>query len=353
MAVSYPIDLRHPAATPLVGGRKVLFLDLSIWIRLTRRRTAEDAAAADRLVELVKGGRVFCPVSWPLLSELHHGHNFESALPIAQLMDELCNGLSFTNDTELISSEIEQYVRDLVAGTESGLTADEIYVSVSGFLSRQTNIVWPDEFPAPADERLAVTIQMANRISALTVTDYIQMGRDDLPLPDTNKDPEYQRAWQERFDFSKGDRKVMRRVEEEYALKSWFLPELQQSTSKLSFLQRLTFNARLQALPLNHYQRASTAMLERMPAARTKIELMAIMGFNPNRKGSVHDFYDVHQMIAPLAYADAYVAHDRWIRHLLTRETDILSRNGVTYLPDVPALSRWLDELDATKEPQF
>ena len=345
MPTAYPIDLSHPSAQSLAAGRKVLFLDLSVWIRLARKRSAEDAATAARLLESVSGGRVLCPISWPLLSELQHGHSFASALPIARLMDDLCLGLAFAMDTELVSSEIENFVQDLVAGTQGELTADELYVSVAGFLSRTGTIVWPDEFPATPDERLATTIQIANRISAMTVTDLIQMAGNDLPLPDTDKNPEYQRAWQKRFDFAKGNRRVMRRVEEEDALKSWLLPELERAANKLAFLDRLTYNARLRSLPRNRYQGVSTAVLERMPAARTKIELMAIMGFNPKRRGSVNDFYDIQQMIVPLAYADAFAAQDKWIRELLTRDTDLLPRNGVRYLSDVPALREWLAEI--------
>jgi hypothetical protein len=345
MPVSYPVDLRHPAAAPLVAGRKVLSLDLSIWIRLARKKTADDEKAVLRLQELVDAGRVFCPISWPLLSELQHGHNFESALPIARLMDDLCLGLAFANDRELIRSEITQYVGDLLNGTENSLAASEVYVLVSGHLSSRTHIVWPDDFPTSPEKRTAVTIQMADRLAALTVSDLITMARDSLPLPDTDRDLEYERAWKERFAFAKGDRTVMRRWEEEHAIKTWILPELKTATDRLSFLDRLTFIARLKALPRNRYQGVSAAMLERLPLIRTKVELMAIMGFNPNRKGTLNDFYDIETMIAPLAYADAFAAQDRWIKYLLTNETNILAANQVTYLPDVPALTGWLDEV--------
>lgn len=341
---TYPIDLHHPNPTSLVTGRTTLFFDLSIWIRLARRKTPEAATAADRLTALVTEGRLVCPVSWPVYSELLH-HDFESALPIAQLMDVLSLGLAYPQDNELITTEIQHYVDALATDREpSPLTPHELYVPIAGILATNAGMTWPPEFPAPASEQERLTTEFAATIRSFTMTDLITMARSHLPKPDHGA-PEYHRAWNERFTAAKGNRTVMRRIEEEYQMTNTLLPNLAKTTKTLSPPDRRRFHERLMALPTNKHGGVSTAILEHLPVLRTRTELMAITGFNPNRKGDLHDFYDIEVMIAPVAHADAFVAQDKWITHLLTRETDLLTRNNTEHLSNIHALVTHLNTM--------
>jgi hypothetical protein len=134
----------------------------------------------------------------------------------------------------------------------------------------------------------------------------------------------------------------MRRIEAEYQIRTQLLPRVKSATDRLTLLDRLTFHARLTSLPKDQYDGASTSMLKQLPTLRTKIELMSIMGFNPSRKGGMHDFFDIEIMIAPLAHANAFAAEDKWITHLLTKETTLLQENDVQYLSSASALLDYL-----------
>ena len=342
---AYPLDLSHPDPEPLLANRTVLFLDSSIWYQLARKRPPEAAQACDRLRALVQQGQVLCPVSWPLISELRK-QTQASALPIAELMDECSLGLSYANDNELITAEIRQFVHGLINDTPIALAPKQVYVPITGFISTSASIVWPAGFPATPEQQIATNEQLLVGIRAMTLTRLVSGSPDNFQQPETVHDPGYQKAWKERFAFAHGDRSVMRRVEQEYQLHNVFLPELKKETDKLLFLDRLTFHARLKKMPLDQYGGAATAIFEQLPALRTKTEVMAIMGFNPHRKGTMNDFYDAEIMIAPLAYANAFAAHDRWVTHLLTNESTILSTNHVRYLPTAETLLGYLNELD-------
>lgn len=262
-------------------------------------------------------------------------------------MDEFSLGLAYANDTELVAAEIANFVVGVVRGTPARLRPDRLYVPFSGAVGTHAVITWPAAFPAPADEQHRLTREFEKRIRAGTLTAFIDGARNDLPRPELHADDDldYHRAWNERFSFAKGNRKVMRRIELEHQITTVLLPGIQNCANQLSFLDRLTFHARLTALPLDEYDRVATSILEHLPALRARIEIMSVMGFNPHRKGTMQDFYDAEIMIAPLAYADAFAAHDRWIKQLLTKDSTILQSSRVRYLQDIPTLLAYLREL--------
>jgi len=73
--------------------RKLLFLDLNFWIRLSKPRTGLQVEIRDRLVELVSSSRLICPVSPSLLMELGKQPPSSPRQSQSELMDELCGGL--------------------------------------------------------------------------------------------------------------------------------------------------------------------------------------------------------------------------------------------------------------------
>jgi hypothetical protein len=262
-------------------------------------------------------------------------------------MDEFSLGLAYANDIELFAAEIENFVTGLMRGTPIRIRSEDLYASIIGAVSTKAQIVWPAGFPAPLEEQRALTIEMEMGGRAMTLTSMVDGSRGDFRRTQRHADDEldYHRAWSERFSVARGDRSVMRRIEQEYQIETVLLPELKKSTDQLSLPDRLTFLARLAALPLDRYEGAATAILDQLPALRTKVEILAVMGFNPSRKGTLHDFYDAEIMIAPLAYADAFAAHDKWIKQILTKDSTILQTSSLRYVENVPSLLDYLQEL--------
>jgi predicted nucleic acid-binding protein len=337
------VDLTPEDLRLRVAGRAVIGLDTSVWIRLARRKSSMDADVADFLRQLVGDGKVLCPVSWPLIHELL-ASSYDRALPVARLMDQLCLGIAFRQDTEIIAVEVARSLEALRGDPQARLGPTDVYTSVMGCFGTQAKLIWPADFPATEAERLATTAEFESRMRSLTLAEVVSMARASLPREESRsaEDLDYERAWRERFAFARGDRAVMRRIEEEYHIKKLVLPALQRLTSGMSLGERIQMLSAIRTLPLNRYGGVSATILNEARLFRTRIEILAVMGFNPSRRGSLNDFFDVEIMAAPLAYAAAFAAHDKWIRYLLTHESAMLSSNGVVFLESVSALRSFI-----------
>jgi hypothetical protein len=70
---------------------------------------------------------------------------------------------------------------------------------------------------------------------------------------------------------------------------------------------------------------------------------MIVADTQPERKDSNNHFMDNEIMVAPLAYADVFVARDKGIRDILRNRTKILSRTKCQYFDSLAALEPWLN----------
>src|SRR4051812_44892266 len=92
--ITHPIDLNDNAVTARINNRKSIFLDTNVWIDLREEQGSEAQSIRELLTKLVTEGKIFCPLSFALISELFK-QPYELAIITANLMDDLSLNASF------------------------------------------------------------------------------------------------------------------------------------------------------------------------------------------------------------------------------------------------------------------
>lgn len=329
-----------------VANRLSIPLDINVWNFLARDVSAEATRAKELLRDLVARGKVFCPVSFSVITELFK-QNYESALRTGSLMEELSLNISFAIDKEIYNKEVKYFLQRFVDGKEIGLEKGDIYVPILAFVGTPGGLLFPAEFPASEEKREKFTQEFAAQISALKLTDLIHNFKSILPFPlfQYLPTPEYSEVWKERWDYAKGNKEKMRDVEQDYYVRQVLIPELQKESARLPNEARQRFINFIKSLPQNKPARASREILENMPALKNAVEILTITGYDPNRKATMNDFFDIQMMVTPLAYADALVATDKWIRHLLTTQSSVFDVKSALYIPSLSDFVTYLNSL--------
>ncbi len=99
------------ATADRVLSRKLIYLDTRYWItlrdvQLGRPRTSVDRELLTTLTNLVKAGKVICPINANLFAELLKQRDDKTRMATAQLIDELSLGVALQPEEERIGTEI-------------------------------------------------------------------------------------------------------------------------------------------------------------------------------------------------------------------------------------------------------
>ena len=339
-------EIANTSIAERVAGRLSIPLDINVWNFLARDVSDEATKVKALLRGLVADGKVFCPLSFSVITELFK-QNYESALRSGTLMEELSLNTSFALDKEIYSKEARNFLQRFVDGKQVGLAKSDVYVPALAFVGSPGSLLFPAEFPAPEEEREAATQELAARIASMKFTELIHKFGSTLPLPlfQHLPTPEYSEVWEERWEYAKGNKEKMRQVEQDHYVRQILIPELQRESAKLPADARQRFAEYLKSLPQNKPGRAAGEILEHMPALKNAVEILTITGENPKRKGTMNDFFDIQMMVTPLAYADALVAPDKWIRHLLTTQRSVFDVAGARYIPSLSDFETYLKSI--------
>lgn len=95
--------------------------------------------------------------------------------------------------------------------------------------------------------------------------------------------------------------------------------------------------------PRDKYGGCMATLLAELPALHNHVEVMTRSSEDPNRKDKLNDFFDLDMMPVPLAYADVFVSHERWVRERFLKLGGFLQRNGCVYCSSYAELETWLD----------
>lgn len=99
-----------------VSSKTRIYLDTKYWLmfrdtKMRHSRIKDHQALFQKLSELVKSGRVVCPVSDMLLSELLTQSDSETRMATAEVMDQLSGGIAIVTLEERIQTEILHWLR--------------------------------------------------------------------------------------------------------------------------------------------------------------------------------------------------------------------------------------------------
>jgi hypothetical protein len=329
-----------------VDGRVSIPLDMNAWIHIAEDVSDEATRVKALLRDLVAQGKVFCPLNFSNITELFK-QNYESALRVGTVMEELSLNISFAVGREIYRKEIKSFLNSLVTGKKAGLSKEDIFVPVIAFVESQGSLNFPEGFPASEDKREEFTREMARQASAMKLTDILHKLKAVLPNPMFQfiPPPEYSEAWKERWDFTKGNKEKMRNEEQDYYVKQILIPELLKESAKLPDDERRKYLRYIQSLPQGKPAAAAREVIKQMPALKNAVEIMTITGFDLNRKSNLNDLFDIEMLIVPLAYSDVLVAPDKWIRHLLSTQSAVFDADTARYISNLSDFEVYLKSL--------
>jgi hypothetical protein len=117
----------------LLNGKLVLYLDTKHWIHLRdvvlgRRTQKIHVQIYQYLRQLVCAGRVLCPLSFPIVTELTKQTDKKTRSATASIMDELSNSICVISPKEVAQRELENFItREVFERGVSGSVQETIW----------------------------------------------------------------------------------------------------------------------------------------------------------------------------------------------------------------------------------
>ena len=317
-------------------NRKVIFLDLNIWIDLVESQEEIIQETKQLLLESVKQGKVFCPLSFPIILELQK-QNYDSAIRIGKLMEELSLNICYKNRDELIKYEILLFILCLCHKKKPPLFNPiyYIYTSFPFFCSSSASIEFSEK--TNINIRKEITHLVNDSLLKITVTDYINSMKSHFPNNSIKKH-NYQEICKEKKLFTRGSKLKNRKIEEIFISKEYILPVLQ----SLPLKTQECLIEHFKELPKDSFGSISKAFIEELPILNSFVEIMHITSLDDNRKDNANDFFDIEIMILALTYADIFISKDKWITHMFANEIKLKSFSKGKYISDYGMLKDYL-----------
>lgn len=322
------------AVVKRVIGRRSVFLDTNCWIHMADEADETACRVRDKLKGLVASGRVFCPLSWGLIEELFM-QSGESLVRTAGLMENLSLNAIYVMRTELYRWEFDRSIRRF-RGESTGESLDGLYAPPAAFVGSGPRVTF--DYP----KAVAISPEAEASAKALMMDNLSKIGIAELAhlMGGTHLDetpPAYSEAAKRAMRKFKGNTKQLFLAEAGNCFYMYIAPIL------------LTYPAPLVASWSSRFGPPSkeeawfrNALVE-LPALHNFIDIMFVADTQPERKDTCNHFMDNEIMVAPLAYADIFVARDKGIRDILRKRTKILSRTKCQYFDSLGAIEPWLD----------
>ncbi|MBN9519333.1 hypothetical protein J0H58_12560 [bacterium] len=324
-----------------VKDRKLVFLDTMVWINMSEAESKglpEAQSVREKLKEGVRSGRIICPLSATLIWELYKQEH--SALRTGALMEELSLNVCFASSDEVFEWEVERFAKKLAGREDDRCSREMLFVPVTGYLSSYYTLTFPAGTP---DESVQLCGRVAaERAHARTLTELLKLRGGEMReyMKNMEVKPFQHHALQYR-ELAKGDRSKVWRIEEETIFKLYVLPAMKRLPPALKLhLLQFALNA-----PKDKYGGCLPSLLPELPAIHNHIEVMTRSTEDPNRKDRPNDFFDLDMMPVSLAYADAFVSFDRWVRERFLKTGVKPARIACEFCSTYAELAGWLDRL--------
>lgn len=335
LVMSYQLD--RDAVWQKVEGRKALYLDMNVWIDMADGEKTAAQPIKARLHELVASGKLFCPLNASLIWELYK-QTFTQART-GQLMEELSLNVCYAPSREIFSWEIECFAKRTAKLEDSRCNRKMLYVPVLGYLASSYTLSYPPG--TPREQVIEPGKIVSERANAFTLTELLglrnngDMGTFLKAQPATPR----QAAAEAMRQFTQGDRGKVWRLTEESVFNQYIMPAI----SKLPLNLKPSLLACVVNAPKDKYGGCLPTLLPSFPALHNHVEVMTRASRNTSRKDKQSDFYDLEMMPVPLAYADAFLSQDRWVREDFLKPGEFTKRNQCQVCFDYADLGRWLD----------
>jgi hypothetical protein len=325
-----------------IRNRRCVFLDTNAWIHMSDEVDNTARRVRDDLRARVAVGTVFCPVSWGTLEELFLQAG-DSLPRTAALMEELSLNACFIMRSELFQWEFARSLgRCLGASDYDSLKG--IFTSPAAFTSSRPCIT----FDLPADQ-IAPAIANAQaefqkEMALIGIAELTRRVDDGTRIDGTP--PAYSEAARKAKELYKSNRNKLFAAEAQNCIIMYIRPLLGPRISPTStdvFPSAVSQKWLAQFAGPGGDEGFYRRLLGELPALNNFVDLMVEADMQPSRKDSNNHFMDNEILVAPLAYADAFVSTDKGIRNLL-RNTNrrLLARTKCEYCDNLIELEKWL-----------
>jgi hypothetical protein len=346
-----PFTFDKDALWRKVRDMKAVFLDMNGWVNMADDKTPQATGVKAALRKAVSDGRVFCPLSYGILTELYK-QEFDSRMRVGQLMEDLSLNVAYANRSEVFTWEVERFVSGELGVGPIDLSLSGLYVPLVLYMSSGLKIGFPEK--TDSEEMREKVEGLRQALESLTLTEILKMtyrdGEDwESKYVKGLPDPPLEGVVQRIREGTKGDKNTMLLWESQAALELEVIPYLSRSSPEVKqrFMEYVQAGAAEAEADKSTGRKEKYAeflanLLKKMPALYNHVELVATIAQNPAQRFEINDFFDHEIMPVPLAYASAFVAQDKGIRDLLRNRTKILPRNACCYCSNLGELEAWM-----------
>ena len=322
----------------LIQARETIYLDLNVWIDLADAKTPPAKLLKEILKLLVDEKKIFCPLHFSTISEMRKA-KFDSVSKLGKIMDQLSLNFTFIRSEILQKAEIVAFIYSLINHRKFSVPVQYVFGPYMSYLSYGFSLTYNED--APIEKREEKNKIAADIMKKITLLDMIEMaGRFDH-WKKRDYSSFFQAELKNIWDETKGEKNKIRENEENYVTKTKILPTIFQINSTLTKEQLKELMELINAFQTDKKGRRISSILKQMPSLRNEVEVMSTAVLDKNRKYNMNDFFDLENIIIPLAYSNVFVSQDRWIRHLL-KVTDLPKKNGCKYFYDFKELTTYL-----------
>ncbi len=295
------------------------------------------------LSNLVKEGIIFCPLSSATILELCK-QNIGTRLKRAELMEELSLNACFAPKDELFQWEIEAFLMSSLSKRVYDIPNDKIFVPVTGYLNSRFSVEVDANLPEEIVSREKKIFEdEINKVSSLTLTEFVCTEKQNnlYKLLESKVPKQYSQAREFQRQISGGNKEEIIKLNENQCYEIFIKPTLDGLPEEIKPL----FSEHFKILFKGGETRGINAVLKSLPSMNNLVEITSIAGLDTNRKYSAPDFFDIDMVAIPLAYAQAFVTRDGWIRDILEKSPTILKRGNCKFFSEMSSFETWLNQI--------
>jgi hypothetical protein len=336
--ISHVIDFRENVDYSLIQNRDIISLDMNIWIELADGKTVFAQTIKELLQLLVKDGKLFCPSIWSVLSELYK-QSYSSRLRVGKLMDELSLNYSFAPSKEIWREEVRLFVQTLVDEKRYKISKEYLFIPFIGYLSSKGTLTYPEG--ADVNEAKDMTNVIKNGLGKVTLIDILSLStrrKRDSANYSSQLNKQYKEIWAN----NKGNKKKIRIENQIYLVNTKILPIINEINTSLKPEQAYKVLKFIKSFPEDDRESVFNSIIGFMPSIRNEFEILSIAPLDNRRNVTINDFYDIENIIIPLAYSNVFVSQDKWIRRLL-KDTNLPQKNNCEYFCNLDYFVQFLN----------
>ena len=216
---------------------------------------------------------------------------------------------------------------------------EDIFVPYIAYLSKNASLNFSKNYNK--DIAVEVTKKIKKKISNVTLPDMIELTNGFQGRRQKDHSQNIQNSWKKLWKHCKGDKRKIRLETENYVAKEKLLPVIRKINSTLNPVQLLRLTDYFNSFPKTDKDRAFNSVIQHIPSLRNEVDVFSVAPLDNQRKVSMNDFFDLENLVVPIAYSDIFVAKDRWIRHIL-KNTNLPEKNNCLYFFSIEELVTYL-----------